>query len=165
MSETPRAKLSDAGEMLSCYIVELAGDLYALPPSEEIALSWVQRPQEPTYLPTLPPWCLGLVNERNTPVLLVDLGALLGLPAREAHELGDHARHVFVARADETIGFLVERTHRFRVLPVPALASDGALVAGALRSGDETIRLLNLEAIWRAILSALGTPREGEAAA
>ena len=165
MSETPRAKRDDTSDILSCYIVELAGDLYALPPSEELALSCVQRPQEPTYLPTLPPWCLGLVNERNTPVLLVDLRALLGLPPREAHELDDYARHVFVARADETMGFLVERTHRFRVLPVQAQPSDGALVAGALRCGDETIRLLNLEAIWRVILSALGTPGEGEAAA
>ena len=100
MSETPRAKRDDTSDILSCYIVELAGDLYALPPSEELALSWVQRPQEPTYLPTLPPWCLGLVNERNTPVLLVDLRALLGLPPREAHELDDYARHVFVARAE-----------------------------------------------------------------
>jgi len=156
-----------ATELTPHYVIELAGDLYAIPQSGEIALSWVQRPQDPTYLPTLPSWCLGLVNERNTPVLLVDLRAVLGLsPADDGatRESAESVRHVFVTCNGDTIGLLVDRTHRFRLLQRTPPTTDGEFIAGAARSGEHTVRTLNIEAIWRFILRALGAPDTDAAA-
>jgi len=149
----------------SCYLIDLADEIYALPRSSETALSWVQRPQEPTYLPTLPRWCLGLVNVRNIPVLLIDLRMVLGLPARERDDLGDQARHVFVEHAGDTLGLLVERTRRFHSLPVQHMPSDGDFIAATVRADGKTVRVLNLEAIWKYILQALGAPSNHETAA
>jgi chemotaxis signal transduction protein len=149
-------------ELRSHYVVELSGNLYALPQLDDMVLSWVQRPQEPTYLPTLPSWCLGLVNARNTPVLLVDPHALLGLPPQESREADTHARQVFVESRGEIIGFLVDRTRRFRMLPAQPWPVDGELVVGVVHDSGDAIRVLNLPAIWRLILSKLA---EGGAAA
>ncbi len=147
------------------YLIELAGDLYAIPQPNRIKLSWVQRPQEPTYLPTLPAWCLGLVNERNTPVLLIDPRALLGLPVLDRQGPGDHARHVFMECDGDVVGLLVDRTHRFRLLqPLPTMG-DEEFVVGAVRSGERTVRTLNIEAIWRFVLRELGASGANEAVA
>ncbi len=153
---SPPVESASDGDLVSHYLVELAGDLYAIPQSSATALSWVQRPQAPTYLPTLPSWCLGLVNERNTPVLLVDLRAVLGLPAADLSRQGDGARHVFMARDGDTIGFLVDRTHRFRLLQRSPTTADGALIAGVARTDEHTVRTLNIEAVWRSVLRGLG---------
>ncbi len=159
MNGTAGPAQGERGENLqSHYIVELAGDLYAIPQLTDMTLSWVQRPLEPTFLPTLPSWCLGLVNERNTPVLLVDPRGLLGLPPSDSAQEGQQARHVFVERQGETIGFAVDRTRRFRHLPAQAMPADGDLVAGVVREGDEVVRVLNLPAIWRTILQQLAVP-------
>jgi len=149
---------SGTGELISHYVIDLAGDLYALPQSSETSLSWVQRPQEPTYLPTLPAWCLGLVNERNTPVLLVDLRGIIGLPPRETLELSNQARHVFVERAGDTIGLLVDRTRRFRLLPLQPMDPGGEFIAATVHVEEGIVRILNLEAIWRYALQELGAP-------
>jgi len=156
---------SGTGELISHYVIELAGELYALPQSNDTSLSWVQRPQEPTYLPTLPAWCLGLVNERNTPVLLVDLRGILGLPPRETPDLGDQARHVFVERAGDTIGLLVDRTRRFRLLPLQPMSPNGDFIACTVRAEEGVVRILNLEAIWRFTLQELGAPLAHQAVA
>ncbi len=122
-------------EAVAHYLIELAGDLYAIPQSSGLALSWVQRPQDPTYLPTLPPWCLGLVNERDTSVLLVDLRAVLGLPPALDTEPRENARHIFVECDGDTIGFLVDRTHRFCLLQPPPSVSGDDFILGAARAG------------------------------
>jgi chemotaxis signal transduction protein len=160
MNEAHHNSIAASGEQLvSHYLIELAGDIYAIPQSNGAALSWVQRPQQPTYLPTLPPWCLGLVNGRNTPVLLVDLRQVLGLP-RSAGAT-DQARHVFMECDGDTVGFLVDRTHRFRLLQQPP--ADGELIGATVQSGNQTVRTLNLEAIWQVIADQLGRPAEDDA--
>jgi len=152
-------------ELLPHYLVELAGELYALPRSTDTSLSWVQRPHEPTYLPTLPAWCLGLISERNIPVLLIDLRAVLGLPPRTGQEPSDQSRHVFVDRAGDTLGLLVDRTRRFRRLPRQAATMEGEFISGMVHGDDGIIRILDLEAIWRFILAELGAPTTHQAVA
>jgi chemotaxis signal transduction protein len=152
-------------ELLPHYLIELAGELYALPRSADINLSWVQRPQEPTYLPTLPAWCLGLISERNIPVLLIDLRAVLGLSPRTGQESSDQTRHVFVERAGDTLGLLVDRTRRFRRLPRQPVTAAGEFISGMVHAEEGLIRILDLEAIWRFILLELGAPTPREAVA
>lgn len=158
--EQQQSALESTDTLVSHYLVELAGQLYALPQSSEITLSWIQRAQEPTYLPTLPSWCLGLVNERNRPVLLVDLRAVLGLPPSDLTQPNDHARHVFVESAGDTLGFLVDRTHRFRLLRPAAQLSLDALVSGVVESGTQRLRTLHIDAIWRHIVQELSVSQE-----
>jgi chemotaxis signal transduction protein len=100
------------------------------------------------------------VNARNTPVLLVDVGALLGLPPRAGQKTADQVRHVFVERAGDIIGLLVERTRRFRALPSQPAAPDGQFVAGVVQSGEDVVRVLDLEAIWKVVVRELGAPME-----
>ena len=147
------------------YMIEVGGSTYAIPQIGVAALSWVQRPQEPTYLPTLPAWCLGLVNHRSVPVLLIDLGMLLGIAPTTASGPADAARHVFIERASETLGFLVDRTRRFRTLPTMPMPPDGDFIAGVQRTGEITLRVLNIESIWRKVLRELGAPDSQEAVA
>jgi len=162
---TAPAREEGEEELLPHYLIELAGELYALPRSTDLNLSWVQRPQEPTYLPTLPAWCLGLISERNIPVLLIDVRAILGLPPRAGQESSDQTRHVFVERAGDTLGLLVDRTRRFRRLPRQPAAAEGEFISGMVHGEDGIIRVLDLDAIWRFILRELGTPATDQAVA
>jgi len=155
----------DEEELLPHYLIELAGELYALPRTTGINLSWVQRPEEPTYLPTLPSWCLGLISERSIPVLLIDVRAILGLPPRAGQESSDHTRHVFMERAGDTLGLLVDRTRRFRRLPRQPATAEGEFISGMVHQEEGIIRILDLEAIWRFILRELGTPATDQAVA
>ena len=156
---------STSEELVSHYIVEIAGELYGLPQSNDTALSWVQRPQEPTYLPTLPGWCLGLVNERNSPVLLVDPRVLLGMAPAQSVEASNDARHVFIERGGETIGVLVDKTRRFQLLPRGQTTTEDGFVSGVTRTDDGIVRVLNLEAMWQLMLHELATPTGHEAVA
>jgi chemotaxis signal transduction protein len=154
-----------ADDLLPHYLIELGSGTYALPQSGDTVLAWVQRPQSPTYLPTLPPWCLGLVNQRNVPVLLIDLRMLLGIASPGNAEASESARHVFVERGGETLGFLVDRTRRFRMLPAMPLPMDGEFIAGVRGAGEHTVGVLNIESIWRAVLRELGAPDHDAAVA
>jgi chemotaxis signal transduction protein len=154
-----------AEDMVPHYLIDLGAGTYALPQAGDTVLAWVQRPQDPTYLPTLPPWCVGLVSQRNVPVLLIDLRTLLGIAAGEEHVAADAARHVFIERAGETLGFLVDRTRRFRMLPPIVLPLDGEFIAGVQRVGDLSIGILNIESIWRHVLRELGAQQTQQAVA
>jgi chemotaxis signal transduction protein len=138
------------------YLVQLSEQLYALPQSADFAICWVQRALEPTYLPTLPAWCLGLVNQRNMPALLVDLRAVFGAPSAAELASTEHARHVFVEHDGETIGFLVDRTHRFRLLP-EAVGVGGELITGSLRLDGEIVHIVDLAAVWSFVVREVGT--------
>jgi chemotaxis signal transduction protein len=150
------ALAASAENLTPHYLVELGEGMYALPQASATVLAWVQRPQEPSYLPTLPSWCVGLVSQRNVPVLLIDLRALLGIAPRGERDEADAVRHVFVERAGETLGFLVDRTRRFRMLPAITLPPNGEFIAAVQRMDDVSIGILNIESIWRHVLRELG---------
>ncbi len=89
-------------------------------------------------VPGTPPSVLGLFNLRGTPVSLVDLGAVLGLPS--APDAQGKARSVLVLRRDEAVltGGLIDRMEL--VVQVgqgaftPREASDDPVVKGFLET-------------------------------
>lgn len=137
------------------YLIEVDGGLYAIPQRDDGSVCWVQRPRPPTHLPTLPPWCLGLVNQRNVPVLLIDPRHLLGLAPRTG-PASARSRHVFVQWGGETLGLLADATHRFGMLAPSTASPAGPVVAATAMVDGRAVQILNLPAVWRVFVERLG---------
>lgn len=140
------------------YLIEIDSALYAIPQREDGSVCWVQRPRPPTHLPTLPPWCLGLVNQRNVPVLLIDPRDLLGLAPMTQGPTLARSRHVFVQWEGETLGLLVDATYRFGMLASPPAPPEGPVIAGTATIDGRPVQILNLPAVWRVFVERLGAP-------
>lgn len=100
---------------------------------------------------------LGVIDCRGTVVPLLDLAARLGLPL---HAPGLDSRIVVVATRAGPLGLVVDRVDGLvwpgpggfsprQSLPFPGSTQASSLVAGALRSGDRLVPVLEPDRLWR----------------
>jgi purine-binding chemotaxis protein CheW len=114
----------------------------------------IVRQAEVTPVPASPPALAGLMNLRGRIVPVIDLRALLGLPATT--ELAS-AIHVIVRDGDEPVSLLADRiadVHRAdddALEPLPATVGPPhtAVVQGVRRADDDMLLVLDLDAVLR----------------
>jgi purine-binding chemotaxis protein CheW len=135
------------------------GDFYALEQHGSVTLlPWLQRYSPASYVPGLPPWCMGLLNVRGTVQMIVDVGQVLGfMPC----DLTESSRLIFIEHGAATLGLLVDfeigvryvRAHETPVRAKPTRFSPGVAVLG-----DQVVTVLDGALLIAHIAEQLNAP-------
>jgi chemotaxis signal transduction protein len=178
---TEEAHAAVAGRVhdgLWCYLISLAGRLYALPDDgRTVLLPFITGMPVITPLPAglVPPYVLGLINVAQRGELVVDLSRLLDLRDGPPPPAIVESQRVIVVgetnppEIDEyRLAFAVD--YGYELLQNPAPAESGDQVSGPyVRSLIETPRgiaaLLDLETLCNAVLREMGAERQWNDAA
>lgn len=135
MRKADRTALKDQNSQ--ALSVSVAGERVAIPAND---IAEVIRNPAVTRIPHSPPGLLGVTNLRGTVIPVVSLAALLGRPSATPM-----SRRVVVVRSSLPVGLTVDE--------VASLDS-----AARLRSGDDPIRFLDVEALVSAHFGTLSKP-------
>ncbi|MGH2386562.1 MAG: chemotaxis protein CheW [Chloroflexota bacterium] len=161
-----------------CYLVSLAGRLYALPDdSRTVLLPFITGMPVVTPLPAglVPPYVLGLINVAQRGELVVDLCRLLDLRSGPpSPAIVESQRVVVVGEASppETdeyrLAFAID--YGYELLQNPALAEGGnevndPYVRALIETPRGTAALLDLETLCNAVLREMGAERQWNDAA
>jgi len=133
-------------ETLDVLLVELSGELYALPSS---SVREVMRYRDYTHVPGAPPTLPGILNQRGTILPVVDLQSLLGLASAPPTRA---TRLVVVAHNDIDMALLAERVLDLVPLPIDVIdplptALDPArarFLRGIVHYDEQPVALLDL---------------------
>ncbi len=166
------AVVGQVHEGLWCYLISLAGRLYALPDDDRtVLLPFITGMPTITPLPAglVPPYVLGLINVAQRGELVIDLARLLDLRAGPPLPAGMESRRVIVVgetnppEVDEyRLAFAVDYGYELLQNPTPADGEDPArdpYVRAFIDTPRGVAALLDLEALCNAVLRAMGAER------
>jgi len=136
-------------EYVQIVTFSLAGEEYAFPIQE---VQEIIRYARPTEVPDVPPHVKGVIHLRSTVLPIIDLRTMLSLPAATVDEF---TKVIVLRLAGKQFGLIVDRIHEvIRVKkveiqkpPVLVERSGRKEVAGIVRKGDQTIMVLNSDAL------------------
>jgi purine-binding chemotaxis protein CheW len=140
-------KVTDAPAVLDVLLIQLAGELYAIPSA---SVREVIRYRAYTSVPGAPPTLPGILSQRGTILPLVELRPLLGL---EVTDITRSSRLVIVAHNDVDMALLVEAVLDLTALPADTVeplpaALDPArarFLRGIAQHEHQPVALLDLE--------------------
>ncbi len=166
-----RATEREAGEKeieehVQIVTFSLAGEEYAFPIQE---VQEIIRYAKPTEVPDVPPHVKGVIHLRSTVLPIIDLRTMLSLPAAATDEF---TKVIVLRLAGKRFGLIVDRIHevlRVRKAEIqrpPALVerSGREEIAGIVRKGDQTIMVLNSNALLSEEVTGLSGEERGEEA-
>lgn len=140
---TPREQV----QVEQVVIFELAGERYGVDIGR---VQEINRVQNITIVPHVPPWIVGIINLRGKITPLIDLRLRFGLSAAQHTE---RTRLVVIKTGDEWVGVVVDAVSHVLRIPPEAIAPPAALAAatqadylrGIARLDDGLLFLLNLD--------------------
>jgi len=162
-----------APTMFWCYLVSLAGQLFAVPDDERtVLLPFINMVPQVTPLPLglVPQYVLGLVNVAQRGELLVDLARLMGLrdgPA--APGASEHRRMLVVGEGappeneEYRLAFVVDTGHELAQVAQGTPLEEhplGVFVKEVLTTPRGEAILLNIEEICNTVLRDFGGERQ-----
>ena len=138
---------SNGAQMLDVLLIELTGELYALPSA---SVREVVRYRDYTPVPGAPAVLPGILNQRGTILPVVDLALLLGLASAPPTRA---TRLVVVSHNEIDMALLAERVHDLVELPAGTIdplptALDPArarYLRGVVHYEDQPVALLDLD--------------------
>ncbi|MDB5058258.1 MAG: Chemotaxis protein [Chloroflexi bacterium] len=121
-------------------------------------LPWLQRYAGASPAPSLPQWCLGLLNVRGTVQMAVDLGNLLGHGPSDTTE---SSRLIFIEHGLAQLGLLVDSEIGVRTLMpnnLPEDAFGGPFATSSAMLESHPVTVLDGSAIIRHVAKQLDAP-------
>ena len=149
------------GRQFPAIVFVLHDELYAFEQfGTATLLPWLQRYAQPSLVPSLPEWCLGVLNVRGTVQLVVDLGCLAGFGRSE---IGDQARLIFLEHGTTQLGLVVDREIGMRTLRYADVPAHGEIpfVSSGAQLGDGPVFVLDGSAILLHVSGVLHAPVAG----
>lgn len=146
------------GQPFPAIVFVLRDELYAFEQfGSATLLPWLQRFAPPSPLPSLPDWCLGVLNVRGTLQLVVDLGCLVGFGCSE---IGDQTRLIFIEQGPAQLGLAVDREIGMRTLRYADMPPrvETQFVSSGAQLGDGPVLVLDGSAILRFVSGVLHAP-------
>lgn len=165
--------VEQAADRLWCYLVDLRGNLYAIPDEPRtVLLPHISHlpPVTPLPLGLVPSYVLGLANINQRGDVVIDLAAFLSLsgdPVAEEQRrllvIGEKTAHPLFAqpgREPYRLAFVVDGGYELIQVETSGQGAEGqSFVRELITTPRGQATLLEMEAICRAVLHELGAER------
>lgn len=161
-----KAEEKQAEEYTQIVTFSLAGEEYAFPIQE---VQEIIRYTKPTEIPDVPPHVKGVTHLRSTVLPIIDLRTMLSLPAATIDEF---TKVIVLRSARKQFGLIVDRIHevlrvrKAEIQKPPVLAERNGQeeIAGIVRKEDQTIMVLNSNALLSEEITGLSQEEQREEA-